>query len=110
MAAARRAFDAWSMNAILARSGREAAYLTAGLVTSVIALGVWITAVTLSVTLALFIVGLPVMLASAVAFRWMADPDRRNASMFVGRQIHGRYQDHRADTLLGRLRATFGDP
>jgi hypothetical protein len=97
------------MTAILARSGREAAYLTVGLVTSVIAFGVWVTAVTLSVSLAVFIVGLPIMLASAYAFRWTAELDRRNASWFVGRAIRGRYQDHRAETLLGRLRATFAD-
>jgi hypothetical protein len=97
------------MTAILARSARETAYLTVGLATSVIAFGVWVTALTLSVSLALFIVGLPVMLASAYVFRWTAELDRRNTSWFVGRAIRGRYQDHRAETLLGRLRATLGD-
>jgi hypothetical protein len=98
------------MNALLVRSAREAAYLTAGLVTSIVALTVWITAVTLSLSLAVFIVGLPVMLASAVVFRWTADLDRRNVSAFLGRAVRGRYQDHRADTLFGRMGATFRDP
>ncbi len=110
MVAAAPGPDAGGMLSILARSGREAAYLTAGLVTSVVAFGIWVTAVTLSVTLALFIVGLPVMLASAVVFRWTTDLDRRNVSWFVGRQVRGRYQDHRAETLFGRLAATFRDP
>jgi hypothetical protein len=101
--------DAGAMTSLLARSARETAYLTAGLLTSIVAFGVWVAAVTVSLTLAVFIVGLPVMLASAVAFRWTAELDRRNASWFLGRRVRGRYQDHRAGTLLGRLRATFAD-
>jgi putative sensor protein len=98
------------MNALLVRSAREAAYLTAGLATSIIAFTVWVTAVTVSLSLALFIVGLPVLLASAVAFRWTAELDRRNASAFLGRPVRGRYRRHGPGTLLGRLRATFADP
>lgn len=103
------AIDAYGMNAILARTGREAAYLTAGLLTSIVAFTVVVTAVTLSVSLALFIVGLPIMIASAVAFRWIAELDRHNVSFFLGRRVRGRYQDHRAETLFGRLAATFRD-
>src|SRR5215467_5932793 len=95
--------DAVGMNAILVRSGREAAYLTAGLFTSVLAFTVWITCVTLSLSLAVFIIGLPIMLASAYVFRWTADIDRQTVSLFLGRKVRGRYQDHRADTFLGRL-------
>jgi hypothetical protein len=110
MAAARAALDAGDMNAILVRSGREAAYLTAGLLTSILAFTVWIACVTLSLTLAVFIVGLPIMLASAYVFRWTAELDRHTVSLFLGRRVRGRYQDHRADTFLGRLAATFRDP
>jgi hypothetical protein len=110
MAAARAALDAGDMNAILVRSGREAAYLTAGLLTSILAFTVWISCVTLSLSLAVFIIGLPVMLASAYVFRWTAELDRRSVSLLLGRRVRGRYQDHRADTFLGRLAATFRDP
>jgi hypothetical protein len=110
MAAREPALDAHGMNAILIRSGREAAYLTAGLLTSIVAFTVWVTALSLSLSLALFIVGLPIMIASAVAFRWVAELDRRNVSFLLGRRVRGRYQDHRADTLFGRLAATFRDP
>jgi Putative sensor len=110
MVAAPPAFDADGMNAILARTGREAAYLTAGLLTSIVAFTVWVTAVTLSLSLALFIVGLPIMMASAVVFRWVAELDRHNVSFFLGRRVRGRYQDHRSETLFGRLGATFRDP
>jgi hypothetical protein len=98
------------MNSLLARSAREAGYLTAGLLTSIVALTVWVTAVTLSLSLALFIIGLPVMLASAVAFRWTAELDRRNVSLLMGRRVRGRYRPHRSRTLLGRLAATWSDP
>jgi hypothetical protein len=110
MAAACGDLDAGDMNAILLRSGREAAYLTAGLLTSILAFGVWIACVTLSVTLAVFIIGLPIMLASAYVFRWTAELDRHTVSLFLGRRVRGRYQDHRADTFFGRMAATFRDP
>lgn len=110
MVAGRAPLDAWDMTAILVRSGREAAYLTAGLLTSILALTVWITCVTLSLTLAVFIIGLPIMLASAYVFRWAAEFDRQSVSLFLGRTVRGRYQDHRADTFLGRMAATFRDP
>ena len=110
MVAARVPLDAGDMNAILVRSGREAAYLTVGLLTSILAMTVWITMLTLSLSLAVFIIGLPIMLASAYVFRWAADFDRQTVSLFLGRQVRGRYQDHRADTFLGRLAATFRDP
>ena len=93
MVAARPGLEAVSMNAILVRSGREAAYLTAGLFTSILAFTVWIVCVTLSLTLAVFIIGLPIMLASAYVFRWAAELDRQSVSLF-----------------LGRMAATFRDP
>ena len=104
-----RAGDAGGMTSLLARAARETVYLTAGLLTSIVAFTVLVTALTLSLSLAVFIVGLPIMLASPVAFRWTAELDRRNASFLLGRPVRGRYQDHRADTLLGRLRATYAD-
>ena len=89
------------MRSSSARPARRA-ICTAGLLTSIVAFTVWVGVVTLSLSLSVFIVGLPVMLAGAVAFRWTADLDRRNVSVFLGRSVRGRYQDHRADTLLGR--------
>jgi hypothetical protein len=102
--------DAAAMTSLLARAARETVYLTTGLLTSIVALSVWIAGVTLSLTLAVFIVGLPIMLLTAAAFRWTAELDRRNASFLLGRRVRGRYQDHRADTLPGRLKAVFNDP
>ena len=95
------------MNAIFVRSGRDAAYLTAGLLTSILAFGVWIACVTLSLTLAVFIVGLPIMLASAYVFRWTAELDRLNVSLLLRPPGPRPLPDHRADTFFGRMAATF---
>jgi signal transduction histidine kinase len=85
-------------------------YLATGLGTAVLALALWITAVTLSLSLAVFVVGLPVMLVSARAFRLLAEVDRRNAALVLGAPLRGRYRDHGGDAFLARLSATLKDP
>jgi hypothetical protein len=94
----------------LLRTGRDAAYLGVGLATSVLAFVVWIACVTASLSLAVFVLGLPVALLSALAFRAAADLDRYNAALVYGRPLRGRYRDHRRDGFIDRLRATMGDP
>ena len=85
-------------------------YLATGLGTAILALALWIAAVSLSLSLAVFIVGLPVMLLSATAFRALADLDRRNAALVLGAPLRGRYRDHGGDAFLARLSATLKDP
>jgi signal transduction histidine kinase len=92
------------------RAAVDARYLTIGLGTSVLAMALWIAAVSLSLSLAVFVIGLPVMLFSANAFRWLADLDRRNAALVLGRPLQGRYRDHGGDAFLARLSATLRDP
>ena len=94
----------------LAQLGRDALYLTLGLLTSIVAFAVWVAGLTLSLSLAVFIVGLPVILASAIAFRWTAELDRLNAVLVRGRRIRGTYRDHRGERFFVRLRTTLGDP
>ena len=92
------------------RAALDLRYLATGLATAVLALALWIAAVTLSLSLAVFVVGLPVMLASAAAFRALADLDRRNAALMLGAPLRGRYRDHGGDAFLARLSATLRDP
>ncbi|HEY1358850.1 MAG TPA: sensor domain-containing protein [Thermoleophilaceae bacterium] len=92
-----------------ARAGVEAAYLAVGLATSVLALAVWIVGVTATLSLVVFVVGLPVFLLSAMAFRWTAELDRRNAALVLGRPLHGRYRDHKGEPFLARLASTARD-
>jgi Putative sensor len=94
---------------VLRRAGIDTLYLTIGLATSIVAFGVAVTGVIASVTTAAFIIGLPVILLSAIAFRWVADLDRRNAALVLGRQLRGRYHDKRGQRFLQRLSTTLRD-
>ena len=89
------------------RAGRDALYLTIGLATAVLGMALWIAA--LSLSLALFVIGLPVMFFSAIAFRWVCDLDRRNAAIVLGRPLTGVYADHGGDQFVSRLSATLRD-
>src|SRR3954449_1888076 len=94
----------------LDRTARDAAYLAFALLTSVIAFGVWVAALTVSLTLAIFIVGIPVVIASAYALRWTAELDRQNAALVFGRPVRGAYRSHRGESLGKRVLNTVRDP
>ena len=74
------------------RTARDIAYLSLGLLTSIVAFAVWIAALSLSLSLAILIVGLPVIIGSAYVMRWTAELDRRNAALVFGRPVRGRYR------------------
>jgi len=101
--------DAVAMTNVLARAGRDTAYLTLGLLTSVLAFGVWVAGVTASLTLAVFIVGLPIILITAIAFRWTVELDRRNVALVRDSSLSARYRDHRGQRFVARLRSTLTD-
>ena len=73
----------------LDRTARDAAYLTCTLLTSIAAFAVWVAALTLSLTLGLLIIGLPVVLGAAYVMRWTAELDRQNAALVFGRPVRG---------------------
>jgi len=93
----------------LAQASRDTGYLTIGLLTSALALAVWITGLSLSLSLVILIVGLPIVIASAYAFRWTAELDRRNAAWLLGRPVRGTYRGS-GQGLRGRLTSTLRDP
>jgi hypothetical protein len=95
---------------MLRRTALDTAYLTLALGTSILAFVVWVVALSLTLSLAVFIIGLPIAIGSAFVMRWTAELDRRNATLVFGRPVRGRYRDHRHDTLFGRLAATLRDP
>ena len=98
-----------TLSRVLKRAGLDALYLTIGLLTSVLAFGIWVTGVTVSLVTAVFIIGLPVILVSAIVFRWAADLDRHNAALVLGRRLHGRYRDKTGQRFLQRLSTTLRD-
>ena len=91
------------------RAGRDAAYLGLGALTGTLAFGVWIAGVTASITFALLIVGLPVVIATFAVFRWVADLERRRAALVLGAPIPSVYRAR--DGGLGqRLLGSLTDP
>ena len=92
------------------RTARDAAYLTLGLLTSVLAFGVWVAALTLSLTLAILIVGIPVIIGSAYVMRWTTELDRQNAALVFGRPVRGHYRSHRGHSIGARVINTLRDP
>ena len=100
----RRAVD------VAARAGLDAAYLAIGLVTSVVAFTIWVVVLSVTLSLAVFIIGLPLIALCAFVFRWTAELDRRNAALALGIPLRGRYRDHGGDNLLARLFAPLRDP
>jgi signal transduction histidine kinase len=92
------------------QAARDATYLAIGLATSVLALTVWVAGVSVSASLAVFVVGLPAFVGAAIAFRWVAELDRRNAAVVLGRPLAAGYREHRGPGLLARVRKTARDP
>ncbi|MBS1679909.1 MAG: sensor domain-containing protein [Actinobacteria bacterium] len=94
---------------LAARAGRDLAYLSIGGLTAILAFCVWVTAVSVTLSLVIFIIGLPIYLLSVIAFRWTAELDRRNATLMLGRPLRGVYRDHRGESFLARLSSTTRD-
>jgi hypothetical protein len=91
-------------------AARDAAFLAIGLLTSVVAFGVWIAGVTLTLSLALFLAGLPVFIATAYVFRWTTELDRRNAALVTGRTLRGRYRTSEEPGFWALLKTRASDP
>jgi signal transduction histidine kinase len=93
----------------LRRLGAEAAYLALGLLTGTLAFAVWIAGVTISLCLAVLIVGLPAVLATFAAFRRLADFERKRAALVLGAPIPSAYRG-RGGSFGQRLLASLTDP
>ena len=91
------------------RAGLDLAYLSIGGITAVIAFCVWVTALSVTLSLIVFIIGLPLYLLSVIAFRWTAELDRRNAALLRGRPLRATYKDHKGESFLARLGSTSRD-
>ncbi len=95
---------------VLRRTSLDFAYLTLSLLTSIVALAVWITALSVSLSLAIFVIGLPVVIGAAFVMRWTAELDRRTrrsssaarcaatTAIIVPRDVRRPAQGHRRAT------------
>jgi signal transduction histidine kinase len=97
-----------SIRSIARQAARDTGYLGLGLLTGSLAGCVWVTGLSLSLSLVIFVVGLPVIVGSAIVFRWTAELDRRNTAWFLRRPVRARYREP-GRGLRGLLGSTLGD-
>jgi signal transduction histidine kinase len=99
------------MTAVLQRWGRDLVFHVAGLATSIAGFTLWVTGVSVTLSLAITVVGLLSALGFFWAFRWFARMERHRAAIVLGAPIPERYR--RGDAGAGwfaRLRAAAADP
>jgi Putative sensor len=94
----------------LSSAGRDLAYVLVMLCFSVLDFVVWVTGVTVTGSLLVFIVGLPVWLATAYGFAYAAGLDRRVAGWYLSTPILGVYRKAPGRGFLARLRVVTTDP
>jgi signal transduction histidine kinase len=95
----------------LRQIGADGLYLLTGLASSIVAFTVWVSGVTLSLTLGLLIVGFPIVLATFWCFRLLADFERKRAALVFGTPLASAYRPPPADgRFASRLRAAAHDP
>ena len=107
---------AWSRPPHLAPSARSPrrppatrATSALGLLTSIVAGCVWITALSLTISLVVFIIGLPLIIGCAILFRWTAELDRRNTAWFLRRPVRARYREP-GSGFMALLGSALRDP
>jgi signal transduction histidine kinase len=96
--------------ALAARTGHEFVYLLGMLCMSIIGFVVWVTGLSLTLSLLVLIVGVLVWLGTAYAFRWTASLDRLLAGWLRGERIPGVYRTPEAGGLFARIRSVTRDP
>ena len=95
----------------LRRLGADALYLLLGFVMSIVAFTVWVTGVTLSLSLGLLIIGFPVVILTFACFRWLADLERWRAGLVLGERIPSAYRPAPPDgRIVSRLKVAAHDP
>jgi len=105
------AYPIWSFfsRPFRVRTWHELAYLLSGGITAAIAFGVVLAGTIAGVLLALLIVGLPVLVGIAYAFRLVADVERRRAQLVLGAPVERLYADASGTGVLLRLRIVWTD-
>jgi signal transduction histidine kinase len=91
-------------------AGRDLLYLLAVLSMSIIEFVVWVTGLSVTLSLLILVVGLLIWLATAYAFRGTASIDRRLAGWLRGQPIPGLYRGPESKGILARVRAVTVDP
>lgn len=96
--------------ALARRVGIDFAYLVAMLGTSVLGFCVWVGALSVTLSLIVFVVGVAAWYGSVYVFRWTTWIDRKLAGWVRGEEIAAVYREPRSDGVLERLRCVTVDP
>ena len=96
--------------ALLRRVGIDLVYLLAVLGTSVLGFCVWVGALSATLSLIVFVVGVAVWYGSVYLFRWTTWLDRRLAGWVRGEEVVAVYGSPRSGGALERLRCVTADP
>jgi signal transduction histidine kinase len=93
------------------RIGGDALYVLSGLVASIVAFVIWITAVSVTLSLIILIIGLPLLLLCFALFRGLCDVERHRAALVFGEPIESAYRRVPRGSRFGRrLRIVSTDP
>jgi signal transduction histidine kinase len=92
------------------RVGLDLAYLAAIFLTSVVAFIVWVSALSITLSLLIFVVGVFAWFGSAYLFRWTTWVDRWLAGWVRGEPVAAVYRRPRSGAFLERLRCISADP
>jgi signal transduction histidine kinase len=93
------------------RIGADALYVLSGLVASIVVFTVWVAAVSVTLSLIILIIGLPLVMLSFALFRAMCDVERHRAALVFGEPIASYYRPVPPGSRFGqRLRVVSTDP
>jgi hypothetical protein len=95
---------------ILRMAGRDMAYVLVMLSLSIVEFVVWVTGLSVTVSLLVLVVGVLVWLTTAYVFRGMAAVDRRVSGWYRGASIPGVYREPANQALLARVHTVTVDP
>jgi signal transduction histidine kinase len=91
--------------------GADALYVLLGFVASIVGFTIWITGLSVSLSLLVLIIGLPIVLITFRLFRVLCDLERRRAALVLGHAIDASYRPVPRGTRFGaRLRIVTTDP
>ena len=88
---------------------RDTLYLVILLPFSIVSFTIWVTGVSVTLSLIVFIVGFPIFVGFAMVNRAWCDVERRWAALVLGERIGSRYRPH-AKGFLPRVRSIAADP
>jgi Putative sensor len=96
-------------HSIFRLAGRDLGYVLVMLAFSVLEFIVWVTGVSVTASLLVLIVGLPVWLATVYVFRWTTGLDRRVVGWYRRAPVKGVYRRPGGRAVLARVRVATTD-